>query len=91
MDEHAEFADLLGHLERTTRLDRTEAARVLDEVLAFFAELPRDFIVRRHASLQRAGGHSNDWIFERIRRELAARRFPAADLSVRQIRRLIYG
>ena len=90
MDEHAEFAELLGHLERTTRLDRAEAARVLDEVLAFFAELPRDFIVRRHASLQQSG-HSNDWIFERIRAELQRRRFPTADLSVRQIRRTIYG
>ena len=90
MDEDGEFADLLRHLERTTRLSRSEVAHVVDEVVAFFGEPPREFIVRRHASLQ-ASGHGNEWIFERIRGELSRRRFPTAELSVRQIRRTIYG
>jgi hypothetical protein len=82
--------DLLDHLERTTRMERAEARRVVAEVLAYFSESTETFVARRHAELQ--GQHlTNPAIFERISTELAARRFPAPALSQRQIRRIVYG
>jgi len=81
---------LLEHLERTTRLSRTEAERVVAEVLQFFNEPLDAFVGRRHAELQNEELR-NPEIFARIRAELRARRFAAPELSERQIRRMIYG
>lgn len=83
-------ADLVDHLTRTTPLSAGEAARVVDEVLAYFAEPVAAYVRRRHAELQRSG-HTNDLIFATLGTELAARRFAPPDLSARQLRRMIYG
>jgi hypothetical protein len=82
--------DLVRHLVRSTALDPGEAARVVDEVLAYFAEPTEDFVRRRHAEL-RTRGLRNDRIFSLIRDELDARRVAPPPLSVRQLRRLVYG
>lgn len=82
--------ELVSHLERTTRLERLEAERILDEILAYFSETPQEFVCRRHSELQ-AESLTNPVIFERIAAELARRRFPSPALSLRQIRRVIYG
>ena len=83
-------ADLLAHLARTTTLGPGEAARVVADVLAYFAETAEEFVRRRHGELQ-AQGLTNTQIFERISGELAARRVAAPALSQRQLRRLVYG
>ena len=82
--------DLLDQLTRTTTLSRAEAQRVVEEVLVFFSESVERFIKRRHTELQKAG-YANPVIFERIQRELPFRRVAAPPLTVRQIRRVIYG
>lgn len=84
------YADLVDHLTRTTPLSTGEAARVVDEVVAYFAEPVREFVVRRHAELQR-GGHTNDQIFTALGAELTHRRFAPPELSARQLRRIVYG
>ena len=84
------FDDLIDHLTRTTRLSRPEAERVVEEVLAYFSESAEAFVVRRHGELQ-AEDQRNVAIFERLAEEVAARRFAASPLSVRQMRRLVYG
>lgn len=89
-DASPRVEELVEHLERSTRLDRAQAARVVEEVLACFAETAPEFVARRHAELRREGA-SNESIYERIERELGERRFAAPRLSRRQIRRLIYG
>ena len=38
--------DLLDHLERTTRLSRSEAARVVAEIASFFSESTEEFVAR---------------------------------------------
>ncbi len=86
----ADFQDLIDHLVRSSRLEPAEAARVVDEVLAFLSEHPAEFVTRRHAELQR-DGLANPAIFERLARELAGRRFASPPMSLRQIRRLVYG
>jgi len=82
--------EIIGHLVRTSRLTHAEAARLVNEVLAFLNERPDEFVCRRHRNLQ-AAGLSNAEIYARLQAELSAWRFRAPAYSERQIRRLIYG
>ncbi|MFI5029082.1 MAG: hypothetical protein ACHQPH_00105 [Reyranellales bacterium] len=82
--------DLLEYLARTTRLERREAERLIDEVLSFLAEQPETFVRRRHLELQRQG-LANETIFARLGQELARRRFAAPAYTRRQLRRIVYG
>lgn len=60
------------------------------DVLAYFSETAEEFVRRRHGELKRHG-FTNDEIFPRIAAELGARRVAAPELSLRQLRRIIYG
>jgi hypothetical protein len=82
--------DLVRRICATTGLPAGVAARVLDDVLADFAETAEQYVRRRHRELQRRG-HTNEAIFSRIAQELPGRRFACGELSVRQLRRLVYG
>jgi hypothetical protein len=86
----SDVGDLLEHLTRITALPPRAAARLVDEVLAYFSESVEAFVARRHREL-RAENLQNDAIFARIAAELGRRRFAAPSLTERQIRRLIYG
>ena len=82
--------DLVGHVSRSTGLPPGVAARVVADVVAYFAETPPDFVRRRHGELKRRG-LTNDQIFRALTDELVHRRFAAPELSERQLRRLVYG
>jgi uncharacterized protein YdaU (DUF1376 family) len=82
--------ELLDHLERTTRLSRREAERVVAEVASFFSESTEEFVTRRHEELRRERLR-NPVIFERIAGELQARRVAPPRLTQRQLRRIVYG
>jgi hypothetical protein len=82
--------DLVDHLVRSTALRRGEAARVVLDVLAYFDETAEEFVRRRHRELQ-SGGHANTVIFERIAAELPHRAVAPPELSLRQLRRMVYG
>lgn len=88
--DQRELDGLLEHLQRTTAIGPGEARRVVDDVLAWCAEDTQAFVRRRHREL-RAQGVANTGAFERIACELATRRVAAPRLSLRQIRRVIYG
>jgi hypothetical protein len=90
MSEPRDLSDLVAYLVRTSRLTRTDAVRLVDEVLSFLAERPEEFVSRRHRALQ-AEGLSNSEIYSRLRAELSRWRFRAPEYTERQIRRLIYG
>ncbi len=90
MENGAGAEALVAHLERTTRLSRAEAERVVAEVLAYFSEPLEVFVARRHAELQ-AEALKNPEIFAAIVAEARERRFAAPVLSERQVRRMIYG
>jgi hypothetical protein len=85
-----EMGELVDYLARSSRLTPQEAARLIQEVLAFMSDMPEDFVRRRHLALQ-AQGLSNRAIYLQISEELAGRRFRAPEYSERQIRRIIYG
>ena len=81
---------LLEHLQRALPLGRSEAERVVAEVVSWFDESPEAFIRRRHRELQR-GGVANAKAYQRIADELARRPVAGPRLSERQVRRVIYG
>jgi hypothetical protein len=90
MTQRGDVADLVDHVVRTTHLPAGVARRVVDDVVAYFAETTEAVVRRRHRELQ-ATGLANPAIFDRIADELAARPVAAPPLSPRQIRRIVYG
>ena len=81
---------LVAHVIATTSLTPGEAARVVEDVIAFHAQPVEDYVRARHASLKTYGA-KNPEIFARIAEELAQRVVAAPELSERQLRRIIYG
>jgi len=86
----SDLDDLVAHLHRTADLDPGTARRVVEEVLAWHGEDLETFVRRRHRELQREGVANPD-AFERLAGELGRRCVRPPELSVRQIRRVIYG
>ena len=82
--------DLVEYLIRTCPLSPAEAGRVVADVLGYFSEAPADYVRRRHRELK-ARGISNDLAFDQIAAEIPLRRYAAPELSLRQLRRIIYG
>ncbi|NGO78975.1 hypothetical protein G6045_25435 [Streptomyces sp. YC504] len=82
--------DLVDHLTRSTPLQRGEALRVIQDVLAYFDETTEDFVRRRHRELQ-SQGLVNAAIFEQISADLPYRAVAPPELSLRQLRRIVYG
>ena len=83
-------AELVSHLARTSPLSQGEAVRVVAEVLEYFGESAEEFVRRRHRELK-TGGLTNEQVFARIAAELPARRVAPPQLSLRQLRRVVYG
>ena len=71
-------------------LFRKKAARVVAEVLGYFGESAEEFVRRRHRELK-SGGLTNEKAFAWIAAELPARRVAPPQLSLRQLRRVVYG
>ena len=81
---------LVDHLVATTGLTAAEAARVVEDVLAFHDEPVEDYVRRRHAELKTCGARNAE-IFAHLAEELAHRVVAAPALSERQLRRIVYG
>jgi hypothetical protein len=69
-------AELVDRVASSTGLTSAEAARVVDDVIAWYSEPVDDYVKRRHAL---------------IAEELSGRLAPAPSLSERKLRRMIYG
>lgn len=82
--------ELVDHLTRSTPLSRGEALRVVQDVLAYFDETTQDFVRRRHREL-RGQGLRNEEIFDRIGADLDYRAVAPPELTLRQLRRMVYG
>jgi hypothetical protein len=86
----SEREELIRYLEQTAPIEKGIVGRLVDDVLAFYAETVEQFVVRRHREMM-ADGLKNAEIYDRLAEEVQRRRFQSNPLSVRQIRRLIYG
>jgi hypothetical protein len=82
--------DLVRHISASTGLPEGTAARVIADVAAYFGETVEEYVLRRHGELRRRQ-RKNDEIWPQITAELAVRRFAAANLTERQLRRIVYG
>jgi len=82
-------ATLVDHLVAGTGLTPAEARRVVEDVVAYYAEPVEDLVRRRHAELKTYGARNAE-IFARIAEELGERVVAAPQLSERQLRRIIY-
>ena len=71
-------------------LARIDASHIAKEVLDLFSGTVDEFILARHQELQ-SEGYTGNAIYQRILDELREWRFSAPELTVRQIRRRIYG
>jgi DNA-directed RNA polymerase subunit F len=81
---------LVDRIVTSTGLTAAEAARVVEDVIAFHAEPVDEYVRRRHAHLKTYGAKNPD-IFARIAEELADRVVAAPELTERQLRRIVYG
>lgn len=82
--------ELITRIAESTGLTEAEAARVIGDVVAHYAEPLEDYVRRRHARLQLHGAR-NAQIFRILQHELSARPVAAPSLTERQLRRIIYG
>ncbi|MFC6287099.1 hypothetical protein ACFP3Q_17080 [Nocardioides sp. GCM10027113] len=82
--------ELVERVTASTGLAPGEAARVVEDVLAFYAEPVEEYVRRRHAQLKTYGARNGE-IFARLADELQHRLVAAPRLTERQLRRLIYG
>lgn len=82
--------EIVRRVAETSGLSEAEATRVVDDVIAWYAEPVEQFVRRRHAHHQ-TYGKRNKAIFDLVAAELAARVVAAPELSARQVRRIIYG
>ena len=81
---------LVERVVASTGLTPAEAARLVEDVVAFHAEPVEDYVRRRHAHLKTYGA-KNDQIFAQLVEELAGRVVAAPELTERQLRRIVYG
>ena len=91
MIQKPDMQPLIDHLCQSSDLSATQARRIVDEVIAYFAESAENYVRRRHLELKRDTGLANPVIFRRIEDELKQLVFAAPPLTQRQIRRIIYG
>lgn len=64
--------------------------RLVDDLGEYFSHSVQDFIISRHRELH-GSGIRNQEIYVQIQKEIKEKRFTGPDMSVRQIRRVIYG
>jgi hypothetical protein len=83
-------SELVDRVAGSTGLTPAEAARVIEDVLAWYREPVQDFVRRRHAHYH-LYGRRNAQIFALIADELADRLVAPPRLTERQLRRMIYG
>ena len=82
--------DLAAALAASTGLSQAEAARVVEDVLAWYREPVEEYVRRRHAHYQ-LHGVRNAEAFVLIAGELERRLVAPPALSERQLRRIVYG
>ncbi len=90
MDCKALLPERRRYLEEKYDLAPEELDSFLEDLMAFTEETAEEFVRRRHGELQREGLR-NEAIYRRLVGEAARGRFASPPLSLRQVRRIVYG
>jgi hypothetical protein len=81
---------LFRSLRRTYGISEPVIQQIWEDLLTYHQQTPEEYIRHRHLELQDQG-LKNDQIYRLLRKELNQRLFPGPELSIRQVRRIIYG
>jgi len=82
--------EFVQHLLRVVDVGPRELDKIVEELLDHWSETVEDYVRRRHRELQRSGV-PNRVVYGQIAEELERRPVRSSPLSVRQVRRIIYG
>lgn len=82
--------DLVNRISTSYGIEVSLATRIIEDVLLSYSKTLEEYIRSRHIQLQKMG-YKNTQIYAMIQQEVQVRRFAAEPLSLRQIRRYIYG
>ncbi len=82
--------ELVRYLADSLGVSADEARRVVLDVLGYYDEPIEVYVRRRHGECRLRGMH-NDEIYPLLQRELSGRLVAPPQLSMRQLRRMIYG
>ena len=91
MPDKPDVQQLINHLCQSSNLSVSQAQRIIDEVISYFSETPENYVRRRHREIKQDTGLANAQIFACIEAEMPQLVFAAPVLTLRQIRRIIYG
>ncbi len=83
-------SELVAHVASSTGLASSDAERVIEDVLHWYAETAEIYVRRRQAELN-ADGTRNEAAFAVIASELRSRLVSPPAFSQRQLRRIVYG
>lgn len=83
-------ADFRNYLQSAYPVDSALIDRLAEDFGEYFSRTVQEFITERHLELHEQGVRNRE-IYVRIQRELKERRFIGPEMTVRQIRRVIYG
>jgi len=81
----------IQHLAATTGLPASTCKRLVLDILAEYDESLEGYVQRRHHEIKAATDLKNEQIYAQILAEIPQRRFTPTPLTLRQVRRLIYG
>ena len=71
-------------------IDESLLNHLVEDLGEYFSKDVKEFISQKHQQLH-LEGLKNEQIYKMIQKELKERRFTGPDMTVRQIRRVIYG
>ncbi|MCG8568581.1 MAG: hypothetical protein MJB14_00440 [Spirochaetes bacterium] len=80
----------IDYLKQYYSLSDQQINHLMEDFQQFYQHNLNDFIQLRHQALKHAG-LKNEEIYQKILSEIKEQRFSVSDLSLRQIRRIIYG
>ncbi len=81
---------LKNYLLSAYPIDESLLNHIVDDIGEYYSFEVKEFISVRHRQLHHLG-MKNEQIYLKIQKELKERRFIGPDMSLRQIRRVIYG
>ena len=82
--------DFIRYLRRIVNVPEPILRKILNEVNDYYLLTVDEFVQKRHVELRHQGKYKNEDIYRIIQEEVESRRFPR-ELTIRQIRRIIYG
>lgn len=90
MDKVIDKSEFKTYVTTTYDLGESDFDRLLEDLNYFYELELKEFIRIRHLELK-TNGLKNSQIYSYLKKEIKARRFKSAEISERQIRRIIYG